>query len=98
MDNSILPYPVRGYSFLLQQKRRIYAAFGVSQTPKMILKKGGEISEADKKDIDKYIKNGFPISVGQDGCYLWEGKPIVGEKLKKIVVGGKESYCFSEKR
>ncbi|MBO6240867.1 MAG: hypothetical protein J6O61_08595, partial [Butyrivibrio sp.] len=31
--NSIVPYPVRGYSFFIEQKCRIYAAFGVSQTP-----------------------------------------------------------------
>ena len=28
--NSIVPYQVRGYSFLLLEKCRIYAAFGVS--------------------------------------------------------------------
>ena len=32
--NSIIPYPVRRYLFLDNKKCRIYAACGVSQTPK----------------------------------------------------------------
>ena len=36
--NSIIPYPVRSYLFFRSKKCRIYAAFGVSQTPKFFNK------------------------------------------------------------
>lgn len=33
--NSIIPYPVRSYFIFSNKKCRIYAACGVSQTPKL---------------------------------------------------------------
>ncbi|MBD9163667.1 MAG: hypothetical protein EGP80_07065, partial [Blautia wexlerae] len=35
--NSIIPYPVRSYLFIGNKKCRIYAACGVSQTPKYFI-------------------------------------------------------------
>ena len=59
----------------------------------LTLKKGRKISDDDQKLIDMYIKNGFPIAMGQDGLYIWDGKPIC-ENLKKIRCGKMDVYTF----
>ncbi len=59
----------------------------------MIIKKGHKLSDDYMKDIEKYTKNGFPITRGDDGLYLWNGKAIQ-ETLTKIDINGRIGYSF----
>lgn len=59
----------------------------------MVIKKGHKLSDNYMKEIEKYTKNGFPITRGDDGLYLWNGEAIQ-ETLTKIDINGQIGYSF----